>query len=344
MLSPAALEHRERRRALLAAQPQLRALIGSNPWSLAFIALLIGMQTGMAWLVRDGGLLTVFLASFCVGQIILHAGGALVHDAAHGSILRRKRLLVDIALDVLLTSFGHHAQYQLDHVYSHHPYLGDYERDYEHKDACRFRARKALSKARPLTHRGLIALQLFLDLLPFGFVYSDDIVAAIERRSTTLGVEDVERHVFRPALARKKRWLLRGVSVLVLVVVGLTLGPWALLYWVWSLSIFQGRMGITNVGQVLAEHPEGPHVTYSRYGFWNLLLFNTGYHDEHHTFPGVPWNRLPELKRRAPHAFVAASERGYFRWWFEYVFRMASRRREQHIDERRCEPKVKNRA
>ena len=82
------------------------------------------------------------------------------------------------------------------------------------------------------------------------------------------------------------------------------------------------------MGQILSEHPDGnlDLPTRSTYGFWNLLFFNTGYHDEHHTFPGVAWNRLPALRARAPHAFTAASEHGYFYWWFHYVFRGAPRR------------------
>jgi len=34
-----------------------------------------------------------------------------------------------------------HAHYQHEHMSSHHPHLGDYERDYEHEDVCRYLAR-----------------------------------------------------------------------------------------------------------------------------------------------------------------------------------------------------------
>jgi sphingolipid delta-4 desaturase len=32
----------------------------------------------------------------------------------------------------------------------------------------------------------------------------------------------------------------------------------------------------------------------------NAVAFNVGYHNEHHDFPSVPWNRLPEIRREAP--------------------------------------------
>jgi len=46
------------------------------------------------------------------------------------------------------------------------------------------------------------------------------------------------------------------------------------------------------------EHAGGTVSYYGR--LYNLLLFNDGYHVEHHAQPGVPWSRLPE--RREPGA------------------------------------------
>jgi hypothetical protein len=54
----------------------------------------------------------------------------------------------------------------------------------------------------------------------------------------------------------------------------------------------------------LHGHYEHAGGTTSHYGaLYNFLLFNDGYHVEHHANPGAPWNRLPQ--HRAPTARVS---------------------------------------
>jgi hypothetical protein len=53
----------------------------------------------------------------------------------------------------------------------------------------------------------------------------------------------------------------------------------------------------------LHGHYEHAGGTTSHYGtLYNALLFNDGYHVEHHAHPGVPWNRLPQLRATAARA------------------------------------------
>jgi len=56
-----------------------------------------------------------------------------------------------------------------------------------------------------------------------------------------------------------------------------------------------------------------------RSGWGNRILFNTGHHNEHHTFPNVACTRLPSLEAIASEIFHAESEKSYMRLWWEHV-------------------------
>ena len=87
------------------------------------------------------------------------------------------------------------------------------------------------------------------------------------------------------------------------VAVWAVLGPRALVY---LLVSFFFSVGLHPLGaRWIQEHYlvfPGQETT-SYYGWLNHLALNVGYHNEHHDFPSVPWNRLPELRRKAADAY-----------------------------------------
>jgi sphingolipid 4-desaturase/C4-monooxygenase len=68
---------------------------------------------------------------------------------------------------------------------------------------------------------------------------------------------------------------------------------------------------------VLDENQE----TYSYYGPLNAIAFNVGYHNEHHDFPSVPWNKLPRLRKTAPVFYdTLKSHASWTRLFFRFLF------------------------
>ena len=348
-ISPQARRHNEMRKAAMTAHPELRDVAGSDPRTVWALPVLLAVRWGIAWAVSDAAIWVIFLAAFVPGQLAIHAAGSLVHETAHKLIYRtpRAKLGFDMGLEWILGSYGKQLIYQHEHITSHHPFIGDYERDYEHEDICAFQSRMRLRSDRPLVQHFLTGFTLFLHALPLGFLIGDEVLPRLNAWITGRPQKDPERRVesTKPPVWQMRLFI--GVSILSNLTLLALLGPWALLYHLWALSLFLGKFGIWNLGQSLSEH-EGTNdqaPSRSTYGPINWILFNTGYHNEHHTFPNVAWTRLPVLTRAAPEVFNVKAEKTYAGYWLDHVKGdfTASRRTALHDEDNtpRCEGRGK---
>ncbi len=110
-------------------------------------------------------------------------------------------------------------------------------------------------------------------------------------------------------------------------------GPMALLYLGLSFlfSIGFHPLGARWIQEHYLVSPD--QETYSYYGPLNLLAFNVGYHNEHHDFASIPWNRLPALKQMAPEYYdTLISHRSWTKLWLQFMFD----RRLSHFSRRSC--------
>jgi hypothetical protein len=121
--------------------------------------------------------------------------------------------------------------------------------------------------------------------------------------SVLLGIPQTlwrERHLAHHAEAS---WKLR-ISARLLMETAVVLASWAVIAFMNPAFFAQVYVPGYLVGLALCwmqghfEHERGITSHYGR--FYNLLLFNDGYHAEHHAHPGLHWTELPD--GRAPDA------------------------------------------
>jgi sphingolipid delta-4 desaturase len=267
--------HRERTRGLLTAHPEIRTLIGRNPYSFLLVVGIVSVQTMIAFLLRDQAWWLVLPVAYLVGAFANHALFVLVHECAHNLIFRSKtaNILTGILTDLpnVVPSSVSFRSYHL----KHHSFQGDYRLDADL--ASRWEAR--------LIGSSLPGKALWLLFFP---VFQ----------------------ALRPPRLREIRFI-NGWTLLNWVVVFgfdagvlLLMGPTAFLYL--ALSFFFS-IGLHPLGaRWIQEHylTAPPQETYSYYGPANIVALNVGFHNEHHDIPSVPWNRLPAMTKLAPEFYT----------------------------------------
>ncbi len=266
--------HPQRSRAISSAYPDVRALIGRNPWTaliaLGVVGLQVALAAGMGYLGLSYWWAALLLAYF-VGAFANHCLYVVIHDATHRLVFTSRALNMLVAIfadlpNVMPGAIG----FSIYHL-KHHAHQGDYGRDADiasHWEA-RLIGRRWYKKA------------LWLLLLP---------LFQLTRPARVKGVLVVNR------------WSLVNVCAALAFdsAIVMAFGWNALLYlgasWIFSIGLHP------LAGRWIQEHftLDPAQETASYYGPLNRLALNVGYHNEHHDFPAVPWNRLPRVRALAP--------------------------------------------
>ena len=266
--------HAGRAKEIMKRHPAIRELVGRNPWSALLVLLLVAFQTGAAWLLREQAAWVVVGAAFAVGAFVSHTLWVLIHECSHNLVFRNatwNRLVAIVAnFPHLLPSAVSFQKYHL----KHHAFQGVYELDADLPN--RWEAR--------LVGSTFVGKALWLLLFP---------VFQVTRPPRLKEIRLFDGWVFVNIAAQ----LAYDAAVVVF------LGPKALLF---LGASFFFSVGLHPLGaRWIQEHylVSGTQETSSYYGILNVPALNVGYHNEHHDFPSVPWNRLPAVRRAAPEAY-----------------------------------------
>ena len=285
--------HRFRTRELLRDHPEIRELIGPNPATFWWTAGIVALQIVVAWLVADRPWWVVVVVAYTVGAFADHALFVMIHETAHRLVFKRKvPNILTAVLANLPQAFPGALSFSKYHL-KHHAFQGVYELDgdlpfrWEARLVGRSPFRKAL---------WLLLFPIFQAIRPW--------------RVKEVPLWD--------------RWTATNVVIVVAfdALVWVVLGPKALVYLVLSLFF---SIGLHPLGaRWIQRHyltTAGGQETFSYYGPLNWLAFNVGYHNEHHDFPSVPWNRLPRIRALAPEVYASlASHTSWTRLLWRFLF------------------------
>lgn len=281
--------HRNRTKTILKAHPQIRSLIGKNPLTIFAIIALVLFQTLMGWTVEEQSWWIVFAAAYILGAFVDHALFVMIHECSHRLIFKSPvaNRLAGIFANMPLI-FPSSVSFERYHI-KHHSFQGVHELDGDlpnHWEA-------------KLIDNYFIGKVIWLLFYPFFQLF---------RISRLKEIKPFDKWI---AL----NWL---VQIVFVTAITLFIGPKALVFMVLS---FFFSVGLHPLGaRWIQEHylTHGEQETYSYYGVLNRVAFNVGYHNEHHDFPSIPWNRLPQIRNTAPTFYNSLS---YHTSWTKLFFR-----------------------
>eukprot|EP00030_Apusomonadida_sp_AF-17_P007453 a841351_819.p1 GENE.a841351_819~~a841351_819.p1 ORF type:complete len:346 (-),score=123.49 a841351_819:37-1041(-) len=261
--------HATRRKAILAAHPEVKELMGFDPRTKWVVLFMWSSQLAVAWYVRESSWLTIAVAAYVVGAVFNHSMLLAIHEMSHNLLFKttmaNQLFALFVNVPMLLPSAITFKRYHQEH----HKYQG-----YDSIDV------DVPSNFEGRVFQGVVmkAIWVFFQ----GFWYA-----------------------FRPLLIRPKP--ASGLELANWVVclsfdtgVVMLLGWRSLAYF--ALSDLFGLGMHPVAGHFIAEHyvfGNDQQETYSYYGPLKWLIFNVGYHVEHHDFPNIPGSRLPKLREIA---------------------------------------------
>ena len=284
--------HKERTKQILKAHPEVRVLIGRNPFSALIILFVVASQIVIAYLLGEQTWWLTIIAAFFVGAFADHSLFVLIHEASHNLIFKNRTLntIFGIISDLpkVVPSYVSFKSYHL----KHHSFQGDYYLDAD-------LASKWEAKLIGNTFFRKMMWELFF---PFFQAFRTIRLKEIEFMNTWVIVN----------------WIVVfAADVLIIIYFG-----WiAFLYLVFSLvfSIGLHPLGARWIQEHFLVAP--PQETYSYYGPLNIPSLNVGYHNEHHDFPSVPWDRLPLLRKTAPEFYdTLVYHKSWVKLWLKFLF------------------------
>jgi sphingolipid delta-4 desaturase len=285
--------HRIRTRQILKQHPEMRKLIGKNKYTIFAILGLVLFQVLLAWLVRDSSWWIVVGAAYLLGAFADHSLFVMIHECAHHLLFKSRpaNRLAGI-LSNLPQLFPSSVSFERYHI-KHHSFQGIHELDADLPN--RWEAR--------LINNYFIGKVIWLLFYPLFQVFRISRLREIKPFDKWVALNWAAEIAFTAGI-----WI--------------AFGPKAIAYLLLSFFFSVGLhpLGARWVQEHYLTHGDDQETS-SYYGVLNNVSFNVGYHNEHHDFPSIPWNRLPLIKKTAPGYYDSLrSHKSWTLLFFRFLF------------------------
>ena len=263
--------HVSRRREILKKHPEIKNLMGYDTNIVLIVSAEVVCQLCMAYILRDANWTTIAICAYLISATLNHSLGSAIHEIGHNTAFghgrpKWNRLLgIWCNLPMIVPISVTYKKYHADH----HRYLGHDTMDVDIPTVI-----ESYLFRHPITKMlWLICHPLIHGIRPF-----------CKSPKPITGWEIV--NTFCQLAFDVCFYRVMGLKAFVYLLAGTLFG-----------------LGFHPLsGHFISEHylfTKG-QATMSYYGPLNFVLFNVGYHVEHHDFPYVPYSRLPDVKRLAP--------------------------------------------
>ncbi|XP_052770561.1 sphingolipid delta(4)-desaturase DES1-like isoform X1 [Mya arenaria] len=284
--------HSRRRKEILKAHPEIKELMGYDS-NIAYIVIAeVIAQMVMSYVLMDASWSTVLICGYVIGGVLNHSLGSAIHEIGHnlafghGQPVKNRLLSIFCNVPIIAPMAISYKKYHADH----HRYLG-----HEYQDVDIPTRLESFLFRRPITK---IIWLIFHPLI----------------------------HALRPFYKSPKPitgWEMINNAIQLIVNV-LIIKVFGMKSFVYCLSGTLFGLGFHPLaGHFISEHyvfTETGQATMSYYGPLNFILFNVGYHIEHHDFPYIPYNKLPEVKKIAPEFYQQPYHTSWIKVLWDFIF------------------------
>lgn len=121
--------HRDRTKEIIKKHPEIRQLIGRNPYTFLVILLCVFIQISLAYYLKNNTWWLIFLCAYLIGAFACHTLFVCIHECAHNLLFKNKKLNIMAGiianLPLVLPSSVSFQKYHL----KHHSFQGVEELD-----------------------------------------------------------------------------------------------------------------------------------------------------------------------------------------------------------------------